>query len=72
MPAFGFRTARKPARSIGGAIPARVSALKSGLGKVGLGKTLADLVANIVRGLGPAPVLQPIPVRVRDRRRHQR
>ena len=67
MPAFGFRTAHKPARSNVGAIPARVAALKSGLGK-----TISDLVATIVRGLGPAPVLQPIPVRVRDRRRHQR
>ncbi|WP_342166122.1 hypothetical protein [Methylobacterium sp. SD21] len=35
----------------------------------GLGKAMADLVDSIVRGLGPPPVLQPIPVRVRDRRR---
>lgn len=60
MPGFGFRTARKTRRSGIGAIPARLN---------GLGKVVSDLVASIVRGLGPAPVLQPIPVRVRAPRR---
>ena len=60
MPGFGFRTTRKTRLSGIGALPARLS---------GLGKAMSDLVATIVRGLAPAPVLQPIPVRVRDRRR---
>lgn len=62
MPGFGFRTARKARRMATGAIPARLS---------GLGKALSDLVDSIARGLAPPPVLQPIPVRVRDGRRHR-
>lgn len=60
MPEFGFTTARKARASGLGAVKTRLS---------GLGKAMADLVDSIVRGLGPPPVLQPIPVRVRDRRR---
>jgi len=62
MPSFGFRTAHKTRRSGIGAIPARLSEF---------GKAMSDLAASIVRGLGPAPVLQPIPVRVRDRRQYR-
>lgn len=62
MPGFGFRTIRRAQRSVAGAISAQLS---------GLGKVVSDLVAGIARGLAPAPVLQPIPVRVRDRRRHR-
>ncbi|MCJ2024679.1 hypothetical protein [Methylobacterium sp. J-067] len=60
MPEFGFTTARKARASGLGAVKTRLS---------GLGKAMADFVDSIVRGLGPPPVLQPIPVRVRDPRR---
>ncbi|MCJ2014666.1 hypothetical protein [Methylobacterium sp. J-076] len=57
MPAFEFKTMRKGTRTGAGGIPDRLS---------GLGKAASDFVASIVRGLMPAPVLQPIPVRVRS------
>ncbi len=59
MPGFGFRTARNTRPSGIGAIPGRLSEF---------GKAMSDLAASIVRGLAPAPVLQPIPIRVRNRR----
>jgi hypothetical protein len=61
MPAFEDRTSNETARK---------AARRASSGLSRLGKAASDLVEEIVRGLAPAPVLQPIPIRVRrqDRR----
>jgi len=59
MPAFSIRIFRK-GHGKANTASARLSRL---------GKAVADLVANAVRGLVPAPALQPIPVRVSTRQR---
>ncbi|GJD33225.1 hypothetical protein [Methylobacterium aerolatum] len=64
MPAFAFKTARKELRST-----PRTGMAALGSRLAGIGSAVADAVAGILRGLMPAPALQPIPVRVRPRRR---
>jgi hypothetical protein len=56
MPAFEDRTSTGTARKV-------AKSVASGLSR--LGKAASELVDGVVRGLGPAPILQPIPVRVR-------
>lgn len=60
MPAFAFKMARKVSRTGIATLGDRLA---------GVGSAVASAVAGILRGLMPAPVLQPIPVRVRARRR---
>ncbi len=60
MPALKSRTTRQPTRSTAEVVAARLS---------GVREAVTGLVAEILRGLAPAPVLQPIPVRVRSQRR---
>ena len=60
MPANESRTARNTPRSGADAMAARLN---------GVREAVAGLVAEILRGLAPPPVLQPIPVRVRSQRR---
>jgi len=67
MPAFEFRTVRKT-RGVNSAkgsnavsrLGARLAAIRT---------AAATVAADILRGLAPAPVLQPIPVRARRQRR---
>jgi hypothetical protein len=60
MPAMESRTARSTDRSAATSVRGSLD---------GVRKVVAGLVAEILRGLAPAPVLQPIPVRVRPQRR---
>ncbi len=60
MPAFEDETSSETARKVGKQASAGLSRLR---------KAASELVESVVRGLGPAPVLQPIPVRVRSQQR---
>jgi hypothetical protein len=60
MPANEVRTTRRIVRTVAAALGARAAEIRS---------AAAGLVDGLIRGLGPAPVLQPIPVRVRRQRR---
>ena len=63
MPSFENRTARSTMRTATKLVRARLGAIA---------KAAADFIAHIGGSLAPAPVLQPIPVRVRARRPDRR
>lgn len=60
MPALESKTVRNTLRTVADAARGRLAGARN---------AVAGLAAEIMRGLAPAPVLQPIPVRVRRQRR---